>query len=94
MAVTVKAVLKNQNGVWFGWSGKVTDHPGSQPRILEVNKVTYGQIELSKTTSRNIATVSPIACSGPLSITVSTCRNIRALTRAAICASTACLRIT
>jgi trehalose 6-phosphate synthase len=24
MAATVKAVLKNQNGMWFGWSGKAT----------------------------------------------------------------------
>ena len=47
MAVTVKAALKNQNGMWFGWSGKVTDQPASEPRTLEVNKVTYVQIELS-----------------------------------------------
>src|SRR5271165_1427151 len=47
MGVTVKAALKNQNGMWFGWSGKVTDQPASEPRTLEVNKVTYVQIELS-----------------------------------------------
>ena len=40
MAATVKAVLKNQNGMWFGWSGKVTDQPASEPRILEVDKLT------------------------------------------------------
>ena len=47
MAATVKAVLKNQNGMWFGWSGKVTDQPASEPRTHQVNKVTYVQIELS-----------------------------------------------
>jgi hypothetical protein len=47
LAATVKAALKNQNGVWFGWSGKMTDQPGSEPRTLEVNKVTYVQIDLS-----------------------------------------------
>src|SRR5580704_3849216 len=47
MAVTVKAVLKNQKGMWFGWSGKVTDQPAIEPRTLEVNNVTYVQIELS-----------------------------------------------
>jgi len=47
MAATVKAALKNQNGMWFGWSGKVTGEPASEPRILEVNKLTYVQIELS-----------------------------------------------
>ena len=40
MAVTVRAALKNQNGMWFGWSGKVTDQPASEPRILEVDKLT------------------------------------------------------
>ena len=47
MAATVKAVLKNQNGMWFGWSGKATDQPANEPRTLKVNKVTYVQIELS-----------------------------------------------
>ena len=47
MAVTVKAVLKNQNGIWFGWSGKATDQPANEPRTLKVNKATYVQIELS-----------------------------------------------
>ena len=47
MAATVKAVLKNQNGIWFGWSGKATDQPANEPRTLKVNKATYVQIELS-----------------------------------------------
>ena len=25
LAATVKAALKNQSGMWFGWSGKMTD---------------------------------------------------------------------
>jgi trehalose 6-phosphate synthase len=48
MAATVKAALKNQNGIWFGWSGKMTDQPASEPRTHQVNKVTYAQIDLSK----------------------------------------------
>ena len=47
LAATVKGALKTQNGMWFGWSGKMTDHPASEPRTLEVNKVTYAQIDLS-----------------------------------------------
>ena len=47
MAATVKAVLKNQNGVWFGWSGRATDQPTPVPRTLKVNKMIYVQIELS-----------------------------------------------
>jgi trehalose 6-phosphate synthase len=48
MAATVKAALRNQNGMWFGWSGAMTDQPASEPRTHEVNKVTYVQIDLSK----------------------------------------------
>jgi trehalose 6-phosphate synthase len=48
MAATVKAALKNQNGMWFGWSGKMTDQPASEPRTHQVNKVTYAQIDLSR----------------------------------------------
>jgi trehalose 6-phosphate synthase len=48
MAATVKAALKNQNGMWFGWSGKMTGQAASEPRTHQVNKVTYTQIDLSK----------------------------------------------
>ena len=47
MAATVKAALKNQNGMWFGWSGKMTDRPAIEPSTREINKVTYVQIDLS-----------------------------------------------
>ncbi len=49
MALAVKAGLKNRDGMWFGWSGAVTDEPTGEPRIVEVNKVTYVLIDLSKT---------------------------------------------
>jgi len=48
MAVAVKAALKHQDGVWFGWSGKTTDGPAEAPTVVEVNKVTYVLIDLSK----------------------------------------------
>ena len=48
MAVAVKAALKNRNGMWFGWSGKMTDQPNGEPQIVEINKMTYVQIDLSK----------------------------------------------
>jgi trehalose 6-phosphate synthase len=47
IAATVKAALKNQNGMWFGWSGKITDQPVSEPRTHEVNKLIYVQLDLS-----------------------------------------------
>jgi trehalose 6-phosphate synthase len=47
MAVAVKAALKNRDGLWFGWSGKVSDDTDSEPRIVDVNKITYVLIDLS-----------------------------------------------
>jgi trehalose 6-phosphate synthase len=48
MAVAVKAALKNRSGMWFGWSGKVTEEPTGEPQVVEVNKVTYVLVDLSK----------------------------------------------
>jgi trehalose 6-phosphate synthase len=47
MAVAVKAALKNRDGLWFGWSGNVSDESNGEPRTVEVNKVTYVLIDLS-----------------------------------------------
>jgi trehalose 6-phosphate synthase len=48
MAVAVKAALKNRNGIWFGWSGEVTEEPNVEPKAVEVKKVTYVLMDLSK----------------------------------------------
>ena len=47
LAVAVKAALKGRTGIWFGWSGEVSDAPDPEPRIVERNKVTYAVIDLS-----------------------------------------------
>jgi trehalose 6-phosphate synthase len=47
MAVAVKAALKHHDGLWFGWSGKVTEEPAAQPTSVEVNNVAYVLIDLS-----------------------------------------------
>jgi trehalose 6-phosphate synthase len=49
MGVAVKAALKNRDGFWFGWSGKVTEEPTAQPTTVEVNNLTYVLIDLSNT---------------------------------------------
>ena len=33
MAVAVKAALKNRNGMWFGWSGKVSEESNEEPQV-------------------------------------------------------------
>ena len=48
MAVAVKAALKNCKGMWFGWSGRVAEGPAESPQAVDVNKVTYVLIDLSK----------------------------------------------
>ncbi len=48
MAVAVKAALKNRNGMWFGWSGKVSEQPNGEPQVVDVNKMTYVLIDLSQ----------------------------------------------
>src|ERR1700728_117519 len=48
MAVAVKAALKNRRGMWFGWSGKVAEGSNGETHAVEVNKITYVLIDLSK----------------------------------------------
>src|SRR5271166_3745346 len=47
MAVAVKAALKNRDGFWFGWSGRVTEERTAQPTTVKVNNLTYVLIDLS-----------------------------------------------
>ncbi len=47
LAVAVKAALKNRTGVWFGWSGQVTDEPADKPTFFEKDRVTYAVVDLS-----------------------------------------------
>jgi trehalose 6-phosphate synthase len=48
MAVAVKAALKNRRGMWFGWSGKVAEESVGEPQAVEVNKINYVLVDLSK----------------------------------------------
>ena len=48
MAVAAKAALKNRKGMWVGWSGKVADEPFDASHAVDLNKVAYVLIDLSK----------------------------------------------
>lgn len=42
LTVAVNAALRKQPGIWFGWSGKVTDSDGApKPAIIESRGITY-----------------------------------------------------
>jgi trehalose 6-phosphate synthase len=48
LVVAVKAALRDRNGVWFGWSGKIDETETAEPRIVRRNHVAYAVIDLSK----------------------------------------------
>ena len=40
LAVAVHAALKDREGIWFGWSGKVDDNPDLTPTVAVRDNVT------------------------------------------------------
>ena len=50
LTVAVNAALKQREGVWFGWSGKVSEDDAlPPPTVTERRRRTYITIDLSKT---------------------------------------------
>ena len=48
LAVAVDAALKGREGIWFGWSGKVSDDAAAtEPRVVERRGRTVITIDLS-----------------------------------------------
>ncbi len=48
LAVAVEAALKDEGGVWFGWSGQVSRARAKRPRINKQGSTTYATIDLSQ----------------------------------------------
>ena len=48
LAVAVEAALKENGGMWFGWSGNVARRRARRPRISEHGSVAYATIDLSQ----------------------------------------------
>lgn len=46
LAVGVLAALRRTGGLWFGWSGEVSEHPSPQPQILARDNIRYATIDL------------------------------------------------
>lgn len=46
LAVAVNAALKERSGVWFGWSGRITDAPSDRPTVTTRNRIKYAVIDL------------------------------------------------
>ena len=47
LAVAVKAALRDRTGVWFGWSGDISDGVAAAPRRLRRGRIEYAVIDLS-----------------------------------------------
>ena len=73
LAVAVNAALKQREGIWFGWSGRVGED-GTGRRTRRGRERHSGRSSRSicrRATFRNITTASPTACCGRSSITAS-----------------------
>ena len=47
LAVAVLAALRASGGLWFGWSGEVSQSPTTTPALFHVGRVTYALVDLS-----------------------------------------------
>jgi trehalose 6-phosphate synthase len=48
LAVGVLAALRDHGGMWFGWSGKLTDGSASGPEIVSRGKIDFATISLNE----------------------------------------------
>jgi len=48
LAVAVLAALRGREGIWFGWSGQVSDMPAEEPRVQEADEISYVIIDLKE----------------------------------------------
>ncbi|HET7055342.1 MAG TPA: alpha,alpha-trehalose-phosphate synthase (UDP-forming) [Thermomicrobiales bacterium] len=47
LAVAVQAALSGREGIWFGWSGRITEETDHQPTIRKVGGTTYVVLDLA-----------------------------------------------
>ena len=48
LAVGVLGALREQGGMWFGWSGKLTDHSDGHPDVVRKGNIDYATIALNR----------------------------------------------
>jgi trehalose 6-phosphate synthase len=48
LAVGILAALKDQGGVWFGWSGKLTEKSDSDVQVVRKDNIDYATITLNE----------------------------------------------
>lgn len=48
LAIAIRDALEENGGIWFGWSGNITESPPDGPEVVEVGKTTYATVDLSE----------------------------------------------
>jgi trehalose 6-phosphate synthase len=48
LAVALQSALKRYNGIWFGWSGEVSEASSTRLQIIKKGGVTFATIDLPK----------------------------------------------
>ena len=48
LAVALRAALENAGGLWFGYSGTISDQPGETPRIETAGNITAATLDLTR----------------------------------------------
>lgn len=49
LAVGLRDALQRRGGLWFGWSGDLTETPSATPRIQEAGNILFATIDLTPT---------------------------------------------
>ncbi|MFG4793889.1 trehalose-6-phosphate synthase, partial [Acinetobacter baumannii] len=47
LAVAVKEAFTAYEGLWFGWSGTITEEPSAEPTLIDRGRVQYAVVDLS-----------------------------------------------
>ncbi|HEX7968934.1 MAG TPA: trehalose-6-phosphate synthase [Stellaceae bacterium] len=48
LAVAVLAALRSSGGIWFGWSGDISDAPPAAPALVQGNGLVYATLDLAR----------------------------------------------
>ncbi len=48
LAVALRKVLDEHEGFWFGWSGKLADHPSTEARMENIDGLSVAQIDMTR----------------------------------------------
>ena len=48
LAVAVEAALRASGGIWFGWSGEITETPAATPALQRSGPITFAKVDLTR----------------------------------------------